>query len=181
MPERRTFSAVVSAVRRNSAARRALKLAASKLTRSLSRESRRRICTAMVSRASSNSPLCWVTSGTSGPPSSTQRAGDRLAASCAPSPAPLPALIRYLRRRPPSLFRVARNPAIFWAACCRSSMGITKQYRRAGRRMGEDCEKHFCVLALARDSGTGYVFRPYRSLTHNELHLTTERTHLHER
>jgi hypothetical protein len=34
------------------------------------------------------------------------------------------------------LLRVERNPAIFWAACCTSAMGITKQYRRAGRLMG---------------------------------------------
>jgi hypothetical protein len=38
--------------------------------------------------------------------------------------------MRYLRRIPPSLFRVERNPAIFCAACCRSSIGITNKYRR---------------------------------------------------
>ena len=43
-----------------------------------------------------------------------------------------PRVMRYLRRRPPSLFRVVRNPAIFCAACCRSSIGITNKYRRAG-------------------------------------------------
>ena len=39
------------------------------------------------------------------------------------TPYPLPSLT--IRRRPPSLFRLERNPAIFWAASCRSAIGIT--------------------------------------------------------
>src|SRR5215469_3318310 len=41
--------------------------------------------------------------------------------------------MRYFRRIPPSLLRLARREAIFWAASCRSAIGMTNQYRRAGR------------------------------------------------
>src|ERR1700729_2154670 len=44
--------------------------------------------------------------------------------------------MRYFRRNPPSLFRVFKNPAIFWAAACKSSIGMTNQYRRGGPESG---------------------------------------------
>src|ERR1700761_2972007 len=65
--------------------------------------------------------------------------------------------MRNLRRIPPSLLRVFRNPAIFCAACCRSSMGITDKYRRGGRGMGSHPQKNAPRLRPAAETDAAWI------------------------